>query len=153
MIPRSFFGRTFNAPDFVDILIVNSTAELSSGLICTCLPTIPALFQRRRRSRSDKTLEENSHSRHLRVLTRKQPTNLSDQEPFNGEYLELSEGRSQNEGFEALPAAVATDIEGGNPSSVQATNPLSLGAREDDLISGPAIMKTVVVEQSHNVRR
>ena len=128
---------------------MHSAAELSAGLICTCLPTIPALFSRRPTSRSDRTLKMDSRSRHLR----KQPTDLSDKDPFNRDYVELNEGNFQNEGVVTLPAAVATDIEGGKPRGIQASGPEDLEAKGDELTQRPAIMKTVVVEQSHNVRR
>ena len=94
-----------------------------------------------------------SRSRHLRNLIRKQPTDLGDKDPFNRDYVELSEGYLQNPGVVALPAAVATDIEGGKPRSIQTSGPEDLEAKRDDLTERPAILKTVVVEQSHNVRK
>ena len=92
------------------------------------------------------------HSRHLRTLTRKQPTISSDQHPFNRESLELSKGYSFNGGVEAREGIVATDIEGGKPRRIQVNGPMDLKANEDGLIQKPAIMKTVSVEQSHEVR-
>ena len=93
------------------------------------------------------------HSRHLRTLTRKQPTISSDQHPFTREYLELSEGYFLDGGVEAREAVVATDIEGGKPRRVRVNGRIDLKANEDGLIQKPAIMKTVVVEQSNEARR
>ena len=73
------------------MLTLNSAAELSADLICTCLSTIPALLRRGRNSRGGKSLEMNPHSRHVRTLAQEQPTSLSDQHPLNRQYLELSE--------------------------------------------------------------
>lgn len=68
-------------------------------------------------------------------------------------YLELSEGYSQDGVAEELPAVVVTDIEGGKPRGIQTSESVNSEGREDGLMQGPAIMKTVVVEQSHKVRR
>lgn len=87
-------------------------------------------------------MERNLHSGHLRTLTRKQPTTSSDQDPFNVEYLELSEGYSRDGGAKALAAAVVTDIEGGRPGGIQDIGPAGLEVKEDELIQRPAIMKT-----------
>lgn len=125
---------------------MHSAAELASGTICTCLPTIPALLSQRRTSRGDETMQRDPHSRHLRSLTRKQPTSSSDQDPFDGMYLELSEGCSQDGAAEELPAAVVTDIEGGKPRGIQTSESVNSEGREDGLMQGLAIMKTVVVE-------
>ena len=133
------------------MLTVSSTAELSAGLICTCLPTIPAIVRRPRNSRSGRTPEKNSQSR--RTFTRKQPTNSSDQDPFNREYFELSEGYSQKAVFEGLPAAVATDIEGGKSHGIQDTGPLGSESIEDEILPRQAIVKTVVVEQSRKMSK
>lgn len=67
--------------------------------------------------------------------------------------MELNEGHFQDGGIEALPAAVTTDIEGGKTCGIPAVGPVDLTATEDELIQGSAIVKTVVVEQSHKIRR
>ena len=77
-----------------------------------------------------------SRSRHLRNLTRKQLTELSDNGPFNRDYIELSKGYLQNRGVVTLPAAVATDIEGGKPRGNQASGPEDLEAKGDELTQG-----------------
>ena len=135
------------------LLTAHSAAEVSAGLICTCLPTIPAIVSRRRTSGNDRTPEIDPRALHLRTLTRKQPTGLSDQNPLDGVYLELGEGNSQDGGNQVFPAAVATDIEGGKPRGTQADIPGNLKAKEDEFTRGPGIMKTVVVELFHDVGR
>ena len=155
MIPRYSFGRKFEVPYSIKILTVHSAAEIYAGLICTCLPTTPVLLDRCRTSRRTKnTLGMDPHSRHLRTLARNQPPASSDQHPLNREYLELSEGLNSLDGsVEAREAVVATDIEGGIPRRNQINGPVDLKAIEDGLIQKPAIMKTVVVEQSNDARR
>lgn len=132
---------------------MHRAAELAAGVICTCLPTIPALFSRRWTSRSERTLEIDSRSRHLRSLTRRQTTDLGDKDPFIIDSVELNQGCFQNGGVVALPAAVVTDIEGGNPRGIRTSGPKELEAKRDELTQRPAIIKTVVIEQSHNVRK
>ena len=73
---------------------------------------------------------------------------LSDQGYLNGEYLELNEGISHSAGIEAPPTAIVTDIEGGLPYEIRDMAPAELGVTQDESIQGPAIMKTVVIEQS-----
>ena len=63
----------------------------------------------------------------------------------------LDEGDFQDGGIEALPAAVTIDIEGGKTCGIPAVGPVELAATEDELIQGSAIMKTVVIEQSHKI--
>ena len=153
MIPRFSFGGELEKPYMVDVLTLCSTAELSAGVICTCLPTVPAILSRRRTSRSDRNPEMDSRSRHLRTLTRRLPTSLSDQDTFNREYLELCEGHVHDGGVEATSTTVAADIERGKLGGMHANGPMDLGAKEDELTQRPAIMKTVVIEQSSDVRR
>ena len=155
MIPRYSFGRKFEVSYSIKLLTVHSAAEISAGLICTCLPTTPGLLNRRRTSRRIRNiLEMDSNSRHLRTLTRNQPPGSSGQHPLNREYLELSEGLNSLDGsVGAREAVVATDIEGGKPRRIQDNDPVDLKAIEDGLTQKPAIMKTVVVEQSNDARR
>ena len=153
MILRLFFGGEFEALYMVDVLTLYSTAELSAGVICICLPTVPAILSRRRTGRSDRNLEMDSRSRHLQTLTRRLPTSLSDQDPFNREYLGLCRGYVDDGGVGASSTTVAADIEGARPGGMHANGPRDLEAKEDELIQKPAIMKTVVIEQSNDVRR
>ena len=74
----------------------------------------------------------NSRSRHLRRLTSKELTDLSDKGPFNRDYVELSEGYLQNGGVVTLAAAIATDIEGGKSRGNQARGPEDLEAKRRD---------------------
>ena len=130
----------FRTPRFRYVLTAHSTAELSAGLTCTCLPMIPALFSQRRTSRGNRALEKDSRSRHPQ--TRKQPTDLGDKDPFNKDWIELSEGYLQNPGA----------LEGGEPHGIQISGLEDLEAKRDDFTERPAITKTVVIEQSHNVQ-
>ena len=137
-----------------DALTQISAAELSTGFICVCLPTIPVLLQRRKNGQGDQSLEKNSRSRYLRTLTHKRPKTLSEQDlSVNGNYLELGESSSHDGGIRTPPTAVTTDIEGGKPCDIHDFAPMDLELEEEELGQRPAIMKTVVVEQSHKARK
>ena len=124
------------------------TAELSAGLICICLPTLPALLRLGRGSKKAKVPGTNSYSRHKRTFTRKQNLSLSDQEPFSRVSLELNEGASYN-ATETLPTTMVTDIEGGVPEAVHARESFNPASNKDGFVPRPAILKTVKVEQVH----
>lgn len=136
---------TYNDPK----ILLWAAAELSSGLICVCLPTIPALLRRRQKTTKGSRFESIFQSRYLRNLARRQPTSstLGDQRPLNKASLELTE-RYLHGGVDAMPAAVITDIEGGQAQSISELNPLDLTGGERVLVQGSAIMKTVKLEQS-----
>lgn len=73
---------------------------------------------------------------------------------FNEEHLQLSENDSQIDSIETLPAAVTTDIEGGIPRGVQAAPCVRLeGKQSEETNQSSTILKTVVVEQSYEVRK
>lgn len=119
-----------------------STAELSAGVICTCLPLLPALRLTRQ---NDKSPGTDSRSRYLRTLTRQRTMNTTDQDPLAREYLEL---REDPYSVEALPPAVVTDIEVGH-----GTQSMDSVGREAEAMGKPATLKTIVIKQTHGVGR
>ena len=147
---KYFFGRKFRSPGPDYVLKSNSAAEISAGVICTCLPTLPALLRQRPTGPGSRSLERGSRSRDIR---RERRQSSSKQSLFNEEHQELSGSNLHNEGIEALPAAVTTDIEGGNLRGIQATRSSDLEGKQDEVLQRSAILKTVVIEQSHKVRK
>ena len=95
-------------------LASSRTAKLSTGIICTCLPTLPTLIRRRHtNSPSTTAVNRTSKSRRAKMISVKQHPSLTGQEPFNREYSELGEGNFHGVGLEPFPKAVITGIEGG----------------------------------------
>lgn len=149
MILQFSFGRKLGSSCNLQTLIAHSGAELSAGLVCVCLPTIPILLPcRSRRSPSSKTLERHSRPCHLRTFARKQPSNISDEESLNRVYSDFGRGFSQGGAIEPLPTTIVTAIEGGSARGIRDIGPLDLEVKDDEFVQRPAIMKTVVVEQS-----
>lgn len=125
---------------------MDSTAELTAGVLCICLPLVPAI----RRKRQNKSPGTVSRSRYLHNLSRQQTANKSDEDPLAREYMELRETRN---GVEAQPQAVLTDIEGGNFDSIHDTQFVDPEDRDDGEVGKPKILKTVVIKQTRGVGR
>ena len=132
--------------------MANSAAELTAGVICMCLPTIPVLFSRRRSSRRARNVGGSPRSHHLPGFTRKKPTNLSDQDPFDEESFQLGVRYGQVGDIEAPPPAVVTNIEGGNSAPTRDLAPVDVETLEKEVVQKPAIMRTIVIEQSQVLR-
>ena len=153
-IPQFYFGRKLELPYLISILIANSAGELSAGLVCICLPTIPILLCRRpQRSLSSNTSDCDPHTRHLRFFTPKQPKNIISESRVVRKYSKFGELCLESGDLAAPPAAVITAIEGGNPGGIRGVGPVDVEAKGDEFIQRPAIMKTVVVEQFSGMGR
>lgn len=123
---------------------MGSTAEITAGVLCFCLPLVPAIC----RNRQNKSPGAFSRSRYLHRLSRQQTANKSDEDPFAREYMELRENRN---GTEAPPPAVHTDIAGGNFDTIHDTESAGPEGRDDGDLGKPTILKTVVIKQTHSV--
>ena len=129
-------------------LIVKSAAEVTAGIICTCLPTLPTLLRPKRASPSPTALKSSSTSRHLRSSGRKQTTNTSDQDFLNREYIELGEQLFNPTDLRALPSTVVAIKGGASPPNIHPGEALEAAAQNGEPLQGSRIMKTVDIAQS-----
>ena len=117
MTLKSFFGRKSLDPRSMNTtLTFSSAAEVSTGLICVCIPTLAPLAYRRRPVRpSESVLNGESRSRRIHLPGTKTSTSLDEQELWSKVDLELQQqhGSSHTVGIRAPPTAVVTGIEGG----------------------------------------
>lgn len=134
-----------------------STAEISTGIICVCLPTLAAFTHRRSRGPSTSIVNGDSNTHRTTSSSRKQHLGLNDPSLFEGEYIELGAGSSQDVDLRMTAGLVVTGIRGGTTSPlsrdsiVEAQETTPLGAKEalDRSVQGMNIVKTVRIEQSH----
>lgn len=126
-----------------------STAEVSTGIICVCLPTLAALARPNRRGPTASIMNGQSNSRGQSYYRRKQLGDSDDQTLVSGNYLELGERNHDNPGVQVPQRTVVTGIEGGTHSSeFHQDHGIAMAGYEADLVQGPAILKTVRIEQS-----
>ena len=93
----------------------NSAAEISTGIICVCLPTLAALGHRRRRRPSTSILNGQSYPRSTRRFDPDQPTSLNEKDLYNTEDSGVRGNGSQHS--DLVPQyAVVTAIRGGATS-------------------------------------
>lgn len=144
-----------------------SAAEISSGIICVCLPTLAALGHRRRRRPSTSILNGQSYPRSPRCFGRDPSTSLSTKALFNTECLEVGENGSRRSD-PVSQYAVITTIRGVTTNHVLLEGVSgSDGLRTLEITSSPrsggdtnsesaiatdgggGIMKSVRIEQSY----
>lgn len=97
---------------FFDIDNGISTAEISTGIVCVCLPTLGALGHRRRHRPSPSILNGHSYLRSIRSSGPDQPTSLNDKELLDSEYLEVRD-KDRRRSDAGSKYAVITAIRGG----------------------------------------
>ncbi|MCJ1269460.1 hypothetical protein MMC22_009352 [Lobaria immixta] len=136
-----------------------SAAEISTGIICVCLPILPALSRPRRPRPSTSILNGRLNARSPKRFGPEQPTNLNERELFNTEYLELEEhGPSRSD--PVTQCAVITAISGGATSlcavmdGVRTSSPAPEGETCSEsaiaVDGGGGIMKSFRIEQSYD---
>ncbi|MCJ1423886.1 hypothetical protein MMC29_001771 [Sticta canariensis] len=154
---------------FFDIDNVISTAEISTGVVCVCLPTLGALGHRRRHRPSTSILNGHSYLRSIRSLGPDQPTSLNDKELLDSEYLEVRDRdpRRSNAGSKyAVITAIrggastpSTDAEGAHGSSGRRPPETRFSPTSDIEMNdqsaiapdgGGGIMKSFRIEQSYS---
>ena len=137
----------------LSILTVGSTAEVSSGLICVCIPTLAALGHRRPLKPATSIL----NSRCTKFSGRKGPSSLDEENLFDKGDLELGERRFSSACNQVPLSAVITGIKGG-PESLRkqeghlTTQEIELTDSGEDLevsARGSDIIKTVRIEHSY----
>lgn len=136
-------------------LIINSAAEISTGVICVCLPTLAALRRRTSKGPSSSILHGISKSTRVESHEWERSAGLSHQDPISGDYIEMEEGSCQDS--RRLSAnGVFTEIEGGADDcrvlacDLKTQDLASACAGEKSNLSGAGqgILKTMTIEQS-----
>ena len=97
---------------FLTLVNGTSAAEISTGIICVCLPILAALSRPRRPRPSTSILNGKLYPRSPRCFGPDQPTSLNEKDLFNTEYLKVRENGSRGSG-QAPQYAVVTAIRGG----------------------------------------
>lgn len=150
-----------------------SAAEISTGIICVCLPTLAALGRRRRRRRRPSTSIVNgkSYPRSNRFLGSIQPTSFNEKDTLRTHYSEVPEDGLRCSDL-VSQYAVITAIRGGATSPSAAMegvrgdhgrrtlgvtfSPASGGEIDNESAipagGGGGIMKTFRIEQSSEVQ-
>ncbi|MCJ1268849.1 hypothetical protein MMC22_008737 [Lobaria immixta] len=146
---------TYNQPE----ILLWAAAELSTGIICVCLPTLAALRQCRPKGPSESILNGISNTAHAQYLRWKQNPSLNDRDLLSVDYVEMEEGSCHTGGGSVPTTAVNTGIDGkGNKfrntqeNDVPKTQDIGPAAasREELNRSTPrrGILKTTTIEQS-----
>lgn len=136
--------------------MISSTAEISTGIICVCLPTLAVFTHRRSRGPSTSIVNGECHMHRAMSSPRKQNLGLKDHGLFDGEYLELGPASSRQFDLKIIPDGVATGNRGEHTSPVvqggsrSALGVIPIGTEEmlDESTLGMKIVKTVRLEQS-----
>ena len=95
-------------------LIFSSAAEVSSGLICVCIPTLASLSHRRPARPSDSILQGRTNTRHTKFSGPNASTSLGEQELWDRADVELQHGYSDPADVLVPPSAVMMRIKGGS---------------------------------------
>lgn len=130
-----------------------STAEISTGLCCVCLPTLAVLHHRHRRRPSASILKRAYHSAH----SQRHALTLNERTVHDSKYIELQENSSKSISITIPTNAVVTEISGGAESTTAQSegskiHDLSLRASEEQSRRNHLrlnIVKTVGIEQSY----
>lgn len=145
-----------------------SAAEISTGILCVCLPTLAALGHRRRRRPSSSILNGQSYPRSTRCFGPDQPTSLNEKDLYNTEDSGVRENGSSRSDL-VTQYAVITAIRGGATSpravmdgvrgccagrTLESTSPLApeeVTNHESAIAAdgGGGIMKSFRIEQSY----
>ena len=137
-------------------LVLTSTraAEISTGLICVCIPTLAALVTRPHSLKPTRSIVNGEYnSRHGQLSGKRPPPSLDEQNLFDRVDIELQEDNFNATGLRIPESVVVTGIEGGNkrPSILGIQDGGSVDSHEerDERTNGMGIMKTVRIEQSY----
>ncbi|KAL8722748.1 MAG: hypothetical protein Q9225_000809 [Loekoesia sp. 1 TL-2023] len=114
-------------------------AEISTGLICVCIPELKAFARHRRRASrpSDSILNGATTSRRSKPYDTMKHGSLDEQALWDGIKLNEAQSLADIGVFEGFPAAVTTDIKGGVKLSKGMSREKTLPAEGD--IDNPAL--------------
>ena len=159
MTPKSFYGRKWrNTRSKAPFLTFRSAAEVSTGLICVCVPALAPLAHRRRQARASASASarnDRSNSRHIYSFGKKKSASpsLDEQDLWSRNDLELQQphGIYRTAGFKVPPSTVVTGIEGGVrlPSRQGEAHFGGFGEDADEPTRGAGILTTTRIEHSY----
>ena len=124
--------------------MVSRTAELSTGVICVCLPSISVLLHPRQRGPTVSILNGNSNSRRPQQSRPKQSSGHNGLDLYHEEYLQLTESVITGIKGGAHPSMMQDDGHG-----LQGTTLADSTEKVDESAQGSKITKTVEIEQSY----
>ena len=159
MTPKSFYGRKWtNTRSKAPFLTFRSAAEVSTGLICVCVPALAPLAHRRRQARASASASariDRSNSRRIYSLGKKKSASpsLEEQDLWSRNDLELQQphGVYKAAGVKVPTSTVVTGIEGGvrRPSRQDEAHRGGLGEDMEESTRGPGILTTTRIEHSY----
>lgn len=141
-----------------------SAAEISTGIICACLPTLAALGHHRRRQPSTSILNGKCYPRSPRCFGSHQLTSLDERYLFSTEFLASREHDSESQfavttairGGTATPRAMMEGVcAGDGRKTMEVTSCAVSGGNGIDkdstlVAEGGGIMKSFRIEQFHS---
>lgn len=147
--------RTSNSPDLAyngPLILLWATAEISTGLICVCVPTLAPLAHRRKPARPTASIIAGASG--SRRMGNKKPDSLDEQGLWDRGDLELQQQASYPSfsGRGPLKGIVITGIQGGvrRPSAKHGAGDSADSVDESEDAHRPGgILTTVSVEQSY----
>ena len=158
MIPKSFYGRKWtSAGSNATFLTIRRAAEVTTGLICVCVPALAPLAHRRRQARASGSASarvERSNSRRIYSLSKRKSASpsLDEQDLWSRNDLELQQPHSvyKTAGVKVPPSTVVTGIEGGVRLPSRQGEAHFGGFGEDaESNRGPGILTTTRIEHSY----
>ena len=159
MIPKSFYGRKWvNLGSKAAFLTSHSAAEVTTGLVCVCVPALAPLAHRRRQARASGSASariEKSNSRRIYSLSKRKSgsPSLDEQDLWSRNDLELQQPHSvyKTAGVKVPPSTVITGIEGGvrPPSRQGEVHFGGFGEDSEEANRGTGILTTTRIEHSY----
>ena len=138
------------------LLTFRSAAEVSTGLICVCVPALAPLAHRRRSARASASARiDKSNSRRIYSLGKKKSASpsLDEQDLWSRNDLELQQPHNvyKTAGVNLPMSTVVTGIEGGVrlPSRQDGAHLGEFGEDAEERPRGPGILTTTRIEHSY----
>ena len=116
-------------------------AELATGVMIICMPTLPGILQHRKKKPSLSIINGSAKSRSLRYGPR-----ATEQDDIDGDYYPL-EGWPKDSRLRPPQHAVTTDITGGDTEGGKKS--FDFGSKGEEAIPPGGIVKMVKIEQSN----
>lgn len=123
------------------------TAELATGMMVICLPTLPGILQRRTKKPSPSIVNGSAKSRNIKSHPRHGLGSTDTDMMFmESDYFELREGWPNGSHVRVPQNALINEIRGGEEDGC---TPGELGSTRDNHTPSNGIRKMVNIEQSH----
>lgn len=133
---------------------MNSAAEIATGIVCVCLPTLGALRHCTSKGPTQSIINGISRSATIQSHRWGKSANFNHQDLISGEYMEMEE-RSCQAGDQLPTNLVVTEIQGGPPLKsqdcgleIQDHAPIVAGNGSSQSVVEGRILKTMTIAQS-----